>query len=327
MRRILIKYCLPHPSNEHRPHLLREPAVLTLTALVTVFFLAALIQAVIITQTDLLATIFPSVLVDLANRNRQAAGLPSLSFNPTLTKAAELKASDMAAKGYFAHVSPEGLTPWQWFKEADYNYLYAGENLAVNFSESADVDNAWMASITHRENILRPEFTEIGIALASGFYQGQPTTFVVQLFGRPVPSLGGETAKLAVSPPQEPLQEENIEALAEVEVVPLETPTFSANLEPSSNISASNQSEEGEFLGIASYASWFEEMLLNPRRTLGWIYFAVASLIILVLVLMTAIEISRHHILHITYGLLILILMAALFYLYGQAVITEVLII
>jgi len=323
----MLKYLIPSPANDHRPRLLSERSVLVIAFLVVILFLLAFLQSFIIIQTDLWATIFPWVLVDLANRNREAAGLSPLTLNPDLTKAAELKASDMAAKSYFAHVSPEGATPWQWFSRAGYNYLYAGENLAVNFSESVDVDNAWMASPTHRENILRPEFSEIGIALASGYYQGQPTTFVVQLFGRPTPTFVEEPVPAPTAPPAAPQPSTPVpEAEAPIELA-IQTPTFSANVESSSNVPTPPQLQSGEFLGTASYASWFEEMLLNPRRSLGWIYFAIASLIILVVVLMAVIEISRHHTLHIIYGLLILILMASLFYLYREVIFTQVLVI
>jgi len=50
-----------------------------------------------------------------------------------LEQAAQLKANDMAEKGYFAHTSPDGKTPWEWLKDVSYPFLAAGENLAVNF--------------------------------------------------------------------------------------------------------------------------------------------------------------------------------------------------
>lgn len=121
--------------------------------------------------------------------------------NDLLSAAAQLKANDMAAKGYFAHVSPDGKTPWYWIDKVGYSYDYAGENLAVNFIDSADVSNAWMASPTHRANILNPVFKEVGTATAVGTYKGRNAIFVVQLFGTPTgkvtavkPSIGNQTA-------------------------------------------------------------------------------------------------------------------------------------
>src|SRR3989344_4740191 len=90
----------------------------------------------------------------------------------------------MASKGYFAHVSPEGQSPWYWLKQAGYSFSYAGENLAVDFSDSADVSRAWLDSPGHRANILNKNFLETGVAISKGMYQGRETTFVVQFFGR-----------------------------------------------------------------------------------------------------------------------------------------------
>lgn len=131
---------------------------------------------------DFLAAVYAETLVTLANKSR----VIELKVNPVLVKAAQNKADDMAAKGYFSHVTPEGKTPWQWISEAGYNYVYAGENLAVNFTESEDVNKAWLNSPTHRANIVNTKFTEIGIATAEGLYNGRKATYVVQMFGTPI---------------------------------------------------------------------------------------------------------------------------------------------
>jgi hypothetical protein len=100
----------------------------------------------------------------------------------------------MAEKGYFSHTGPDGAQPWKWFREAGYRYEYAGENLAVNFNESEDVVNAWMKSPTHRANILKHDFTEVGIGVATGTYKGKEAVFVVQFFGKPAPEGAAQTA-------------------------------------------------------------------------------------------------------------------------------------
>ncbi len=135
--------------------------------------------------TNQFASVVSSVLVDLANTDRAAYNVNGLSVNPLLVEAAQAKANDMAAKGYFAHTSPEGVDSWHWFKKVGYDFQHAGENLAVDFTDSADVERAWMNSPTHRDNVLNAKYTEIGIATAAGYYQGRPTTFVVQMFGTP----------------------------------------------------------------------------------------------------------------------------------------------
>src|SRR6185436_20656588 len=68
-------------------------------------------------------------------------------------------------------------------------YIYAGENLAEGFDDNTTVMDAWMNSPTHKENILKPEFREIGIGGARGTYQGeQNNTIVVIHFGTQVNS-------------------------------------------------------------------------------------------------------------------------------------------
>lgn len=136
---------------------------------------------------SILASILPNELVVLTNQTRIENKLPALISNPFLNKAAQLKADDMAKKEYFAHNSPEGKTPWDWLARSNYDFLYAGENLAVNFTESVDVERAWLNSQTHRDNILDKQFTEIGIATAEGMYKGNKATYVVQMFGTPMP--------------------------------------------------------------------------------------------------------------------------------------------
>jgi uncharacterized protein YkwD len=134
---------------------------------------------------DSLSAIYGAVLVNLTNQNRAKANISELKINPLLEKAAQMKANDMASKGYFAHNTPDGKTPWYWFEQAGYKYTYAGENLAVNFENSEDVETAWVNSPGHFLNIMNPKYTEIGIATSTGMYKGRQAIFVVQLFGTP----------------------------------------------------------------------------------------------------------------------------------------------
>jgi len=137
------------------------------------------------TVFDSLSAIYASVLVNLTNKDRARENISELKVSPILEKAAQMKADDMASKGYFAHNTPEGLTPWYWFTLAGYKYAFAGENLAVNFEESEDVQTAWMNSRGHFLNIMNPKYTEIGIATSTGIYKGREAVFVVQMFGSP----------------------------------------------------------------------------------------------------------------------------------------------
>ncbi len=189
MKEFFKKYFIPHEENDHKPHILRARSVLFITSVILALEVVFLLQFfVVIPRTGFFALVAPDVLVDETNVSRVDSSLPSLKVNYLLEAAAREKAGDMAKNGYFAHVNPSGTTPWFWLEKAGYKYSYAGENLAVNFSDSHDVLNAWMNSPTHKANILNPGFTEIGIAAAEGEYKGHKATFVVQFFGQPYSS-------------------------------------------------------------------------------------------------------------------------------------------
>lgn len=134
---------------------------------------------------DSLSSIYTFLLVDLANQDRSSLSIAQLKINHTLENAAQMKADDMAKRGYFSHNTPEGNTPWYWIEKNGYEYKYAGENLAVNFLDSEEVHRAWQNSPTHWFNIINPKYTEIGIATSVGFYKGREAVFVVQMFATP----------------------------------------------------------------------------------------------------------------------------------------------
>ena len=134
-------------------------------------------------------TITVEELVALTNKHRVDAGLSELTLNQKLVASSELKASDMATRGYFAHNTPEGKNPWYWFALGGYDYHAAGENLAVDFTDSPSIDGAWMKSPSHRKNMLSTEYAEIGISLSAGYFKGHPAIFVVEHFGSPRKSI------------------------------------------------------------------------------------------------------------------------------------------
>lgn len=127
----------------------------------------------------------PNQILDLVNQDRSEAGLPPLLLNSTLNLAAFAKAEDMLSKRYFAHVSPEGTKPWYWFKMMGYHYTYAGENLALGYKDPSELVDSWMASDSHRSNILSPLYSDLGLAIV----EDEGNTMVVQLFGSKSQSL------------------------------------------------------------------------------------------------------------------------------------------
>jgi hypothetical protein len=179
------KFVIPSQKNNFRPWIVRAGGILFITLFAVFVFSASNIFKFVLKTTDFIAAVLPAVLTDLANSERSVYELPSLVTNSKLASAAQAKADDMALKGYFSHVSPDGTEPWQWIRETGYGFVYAGENLAVNFDESEEVNSAWMNSPGHRANILSKNFTEVGIAVARGTYQGADAVFVVQMFGNP----------------------------------------------------------------------------------------------------------------------------------------------
>jgi len=124
-------------------------------------------------------------LLDNTNQVREKEGKKSLILSEKLSKAAEQKAKYMFEKNYWAHTSPEGVEPWTFILDQDYDYSYAGENLARNFYYSREVVDAWMKSPTHKENLLSNNYDEVGFAVVNGVLDGYETTLVVQMFGRP----------------------------------------------------------------------------------------------------------------------------------------------
>ena len=356
MKRHLKKYLIPHAENEYKPHLLRETAV-TILALIAlaIFVFSSIHTAILVTSSDFLAAVLPRVLVDLANTDRTDNALSPLTTNPVLEAAATLKANNMAEQGYFAHVSPDGVTPWHWFAEAGYRFVAAGENLAVNFSDSDDVEQAWMESPGHRANILNGNFTEIGIATARGEYKGRETIFVVQLFGRPalatataVPDVVAQAPAPTTPETEEPIPavaaesasipETSIETVEIAPVAPLEEPTeleiirednlFIA-VRNNEAISATQELAGTEAIGLVApqEVGFAERFFAQPRTLLDWAYLILATVVLVALILNVAIEIKHQHPRHIAYGLLLIVLIVGLAYIYRNLIFADLLII
>jgi uncharacterized protein YkwD len=126
-------------------------------------------------------------VITLTNQQRQEnGGLPPLVENATLNGTAEIKLQDMFTKQYFAHVSPSGVGVQNLADQNGYQYIVIGENLALgNFNDDAALVAAWMASPGHRANILNTKYTEIGVAVGEGMFEGKQTWLAVQHFGLP----------------------------------------------------------------------------------------------------------------------------------------------
>ncbi|MFZ2975265.1 MAG: CAP domain-containing protein [Candidatus Moraniibacteriota bacterium] len=125
----------------------------------------------------------PGKVIQLVNIAREKEGLAPLSQSEALRKVANDKLNDMIENHYFAHTSPKGKTPWYWFEKEDYDYQFAGENLAINYTSAEEQQKAWMNSPTHRKNILNSDYKEIGVAFGAGEINGEMSLITVQEFG------------------------------------------------------------------------------------------------------------------------------------------------
>ncbi|MEU6253960.1 CAP domain-containing protein [Streptomyces sp. NPDC047043] len=119
-------------------------------------------------------------VVDLTNRERARAGLRPLAADPHLTTAAQAHSADMVARAFYSHTSPEGSQPWDRAAAAGARRRSIGENIACGQRSPAEVVDGWMNSPGHRANILKADFTHIGIGFEGG---GQRGTYWTQLFG------------------------------------------------------------------------------------------------------------------------------------------------
>ena len=179
---------IPRESNNNKARVLHTPVLVLLLA-AFIFFQKSVVVNVSIPAPRILgyaSQISTSEVIKLTNQKRQSEGLDILAESELLNSAAKLKGQDMLAKGYWAHVSPDGTQPWDFFKVVGYKYKYAGENLARDFTNPASTVQAWMESTSHRENLLSPHYAEIGVAVVEGNLAGKDTTIVVQLFGSTV---------------------------------------------------------------------------------------------------------------------------------------------
>jgi len=177
---------VPHHANNYKPHIIRNYGIILL--------LAAIIGAQFgynaIKTGDVLgrqADITANSLLEQTNKVRAQNGEQPLVLNDKLGQAAYLKVTDMFSDQYWAHDAPDGTAPWKWFGDVGYNYDSAGENLAKNFSTTSATMEAWMNSSSHRDNILNPNYSEVGFAIMDGTLSGKPASLVVALYGTPAP--------------------------------------------------------------------------------------------------------------------------------------------
>lgn len=325
--RLLHTHFIPHEGNAYQPHFLRLKIAAGVLALIITLEGLYLAQTLLILPSNsYFAAIFASVLVDETNEHRNAEALGTLRVNITLERAAQMKADDMATKGYFAHNAPDGKTPWYWFDQAGYDYVAAGENLAVNFTDSKDVTEAWMRSPSHRANIMNGNYTEIGIGTAHGIYKGREAIFVVQEFGRPSPVVAKQAIAQVLATTTPKIIPKPITRATQVKTAPkpspiihpttiasssaplsLSTTTAVAGAEterivltPQSEVVAQAYREPNSTIGSA------RELFTSPRRLTTMIYLLIGGVLLVALSLTVFVKVHIQHPRLIRNGILLL---------------------
>lgn len=324
MRKKLKHAFIPHHGNNYKPSLFEYASISSVLVVGIIFFLSSMATHQFVANTEQGAAVYASVLVDLTNKSRVENNGAKLVISETLTKAAQMKAEDMASKQYFAHTSPDGTTPWYWFQKAGYNFVYAGENLAVDFHESADIQNAWLLSPKHRDNIVDTRFREIGIATKTADWQGRQTIFVVQLFGTPAKAsstpLALASENNSESKPDAKVAGAKIEEVAGAKTGEIVVLDEKKNIEGNtvdSTIIVENQSAiPEEHLAESSEinASFFEKAIVQLPAVTSTALMALSAMILLGLILFIFIEIRKQHPKHVIVGIFVFAIMSSLAY-------------
>ena len=135
----------------------------------------------------LTSTLSVAGVIQYTNQHRAENGLAPLVQNSKLDVSALIKAKDMLDNQYFEHESPTGVGAGDLAASVGYSYLLVGENLALGgFASDTDLVQGWMNSPGHRANILNSEYSDIGVSVLRGTFEGHEVWFGVQHFGRPL---------------------------------------------------------------------------------------------------------------------------------------------
>lgn len=343
IRHHLKHFLIPHVHNDYKPHIFREVSVSVILATTLFLFGLSVGSAYIIQGTVIGREIISKVLIDLTNENRISNNLTPLNENNKLTLAALLKAKDMLGRQYFAHESPTGATPWSFIEQANYEYTYAGENLAINHIDNNQTENAWMNSPLHRKNILDSNFEEIGISAYSGDYQNRNTIFVVQMFGTPAknydstilatentkeetnvektntePSIKKEVVKVAKKEVLAKTPESKIESMATKTISTLENSSSSVINNSTNTLLASTATTEVlkvEGTSNKNYSNIYERLIYNGSNYVQNMLQILFVIIFIATLTDILVEIKKQHMRHIAYAVLLLIILITLMYL------------
>lgn len=183
-----IRYERKNDLDQHFLHRMHKHRVVVKIAEIALFISLFVFSATL----AMAAPITTKNVKDLVNQERTIRGIIQLDINYSLDSAAQKKSTDMITRNYFDHYA-YGLSPWVFIKNENYDYLYAGENLAMDFDTAEGMVSAWMASSSHRKNILNPDFNEMGVGVVKGEFVDnsghRDTTMVTNVFATKKPAV------------------------------------------------------------------------------------------------------------------------------------------
>lgn len=293
---------LPHLHEDGQEHQAHGLSLLALFVYLQIFVLSGVGFYIIKAKAPAIlgaATFGADQIISLTNAKRAENGLPALAFNSQLAQAAAGKASNMFAENYWAHFAPSGKTPWNFITGAGYKYVYAGENLARDFSDAPSVVNAWMNSPSHRSNLLDKNFKEIGVAVADGTLTGVSGILVVQMFGTPV---SGVAAASTTAPPA-PAVIVTPKPTANASVAPkaVASPSPSPSATPASPLA----SDQSIIIPQTAAAENSQAIVLGSRQfsIAKGISFGLVAFVFLLFVLEVVLVIKKEH-LHLRSGII-----------------------
>lgn len=191
-------FVVPSKENNFRAFLIKPLSLILISGIIFSFNLTIPVtvgaQGLEVNTTNLL---------NGHNEIRKDNRLSELTIDNKLNVSAQRKAESMLAADCWSHYCPNGKSPWEFFDEAGYDYLFAGENLAEGFYTIDKLMDAWMNSLTHRENILKKDFTEVGFGIIKGDFQNNPNNLIVVVhFGTEITNVQlASSAALAITSP------------------------------------------------------------------------------------------------------------------------------
>ena len=110
-----------------------------------------------------------SSLFNSVNAIRLQYGVGPLSLNSSLSNIARARCTDMFNRNYFSHTTPDGKNIFIILNENAFTWQYAGENIyqcsPASLGSENSILNTWMASPSHRDNLLKGAFHQVGIGI------------------------------------------------------------------------------------------------------------------------------------------------------------------